>query len=59
MLDVEETNNLISLAKEGDNDAKEKLVKENSPLIKSVIKKVFFCFNSKPYFQENKKMVAF
>lgn len=39
MLDIEETNNLISLAKAGDNDAKEKLVKENSPLIKSVIKK--------------------
>ena len=39
MLDIEETNNLISLAKSGDNDAKEKLVKENSPLIKSVIKK--------------------
>lgn len=39
MLDINTTNNLISLAKNGDNIAKEKLIKENSPLIKSVIKK--------------------
>ena len=39
MLDIESTNNLINLAKLGDNDAKEKLITENSPLIKSVIKR--------------------
>ena len=39
MLNLEETNNLIALAKNGDNYAKERLVNENSPLIKSVIKK--------------------
>ena len=39
MLDINTTNNLISLAKNGDNIAKEKLINENSPLIKSVIKK--------------------
>ncbi|MBE5738434.1 MAG: SigB/SigF/SigG family RNA polymerase sigma factor [Clostridiales bacterium] len=39
MLDIEETNKLISLAKNGDNEAKEKLITENSPLIKSVIKR--------------------
>ena len=39
MLGIDETNNLISLAKEGDDKAKETLLQENSPLIKSVIKK--------------------
>lgn len=39
MLDIETTNELIGLAKCGDEIAKEKLVTENSPLIKSVIKR--------------------
>ena len=39
MLDLETTNSLIVLAKNGDEQAKERLVTENSPLIKSVIKK--------------------
>ena len=39
MLDIATTNKLISLAKTGDDSAKEKLISENSPLIKSVIKK--------------------
>lgn len=39
MLDLEITNSLIVDAKNGDNQAKETLIKENSPLIKSVIKK--------------------
>ena len=39
MLDIEVTNKLISLAKDGDEDAKSILINENSPLIKSVIKK--------------------
>jgi len=39
MLTHEETIHLIRLAKEGNNDAKEKLVNENSPLIKSLIKR--------------------
>jgi len=39
MLDINETNKLITQAKGGDESAKEKLLHENSPLIKSVIKK--------------------
>ncbi len=39
MLDIETTNSLIDLAKNGDEQAKERLITENSPLIKSVIKK--------------------
>lgn len=39
MLDIETTNKLLSMAKNGDEGAKEKLITENSPLIKSVIKK--------------------
>lgn len=39
MLDVTKTNNLIALAKTGDEQAKATLITENSPLIKSVIKK--------------------
>lgn len=39
MLDIETTNKLIVLSNNGDENAKETLVKENSPLIKSVIKK--------------------
>lgn len=39
MLDINETNALIRLAKEGDERSKETLINENSPLIKSVIKK--------------------
>ena len=39
MLDTQKTNSLIILAKSGDDNAKETLVNENSPLIKSVIKK--------------------
>lgn len=39
MLEHEETLRLIKLAKEGDNGAKEKLVEENLPLVKSVAKR--------------------
>lgn len=39
MLDIKTTNNLINLAKNGDENAKSMLITENSPLIKSVIKK--------------------
>jgi len=39
MLDVTMTNDLIVLAKNGDENAKATLITENSPLIKSVIKK--------------------
>ncbi len=39
MLSNEETNELVSLAKNGDELAKEKLITVNSPLIKSVIKR--------------------
>ena len=39
MLDIDETNQLVSDAKLGNELAKEKLLSENSPLIKSVIKK--------------------
>lgn len=39
MIDQGETLRLIKLAKSGDEDAKEKLVNENSPLIKSLIKR--------------------
>ena len=39
MLDIETTNSLIDLAKNGDEQAKERLITENSPLIKSVVKK--------------------
>lgn len=39
MLDIETTNSLIIRAKNGDEMAKETLITENSPLIKSVIKK--------------------
>ena len=39
MLDVEETNNLIRKAKQGDADAKEKLIIENNNLIKSIVRR--------------------
>ena len=39
MLSNEETLNLLNLAQRGDNDAKEILICENSPLIKSVIRR--------------------
>jgi len=39
MLDIATTNNLIYEAKNGNVNAKETLIEENSPLIKSVIKK--------------------
>lgn len=39
MLGTIETNELLKKAQDGDNFAKEKLIAENSPLIKSVIKK--------------------
>ena len=39
MLSNEETNNLVTQAKNGDDLAKEKLITVNSPLIKSVIKR--------------------
>ncbi|MEG1805155.1 MAG: SigB/SigF/SigG family RNA polymerase sigma factor [Clostridia bacterium] len=39
MLEHEETMRLVKLAKKGDEDAKCELVKENSPLIKSIIKR--------------------
>ena len=38
MLTCEETLNLIKLAQNGDNNAKEELINNNSPLIKSIIK---------------------
>lgn len=39
MLSCDITNSLIACAKNGDESAKERLINENSPLIKSVIKK--------------------
>ena len=39
MLSHEETLKLISMAQKGDEQAKQKLVNENSPLIKSIIKR--------------------
>ncbi len=39
MLDVEKTNGLIRLAKQGDNAAKETLLSENVNLIKSIVKR--------------------
>ncbi len=39
MLDHDATIALIKLAQKGDNDAKEKLVQENIPLIKSIVKR--------------------
>ncbi len=39
MLEVEETNNLIALAKQGDNNAKSILLNENTNLIKSIVKR--------------------
>ena len=39
MLDIETTNVLILKAKNGDEESKSILINENSPLIKSVIKK--------------------
>ena len=39
MLDVDETKLLIKNAKNGDKQAKEKLIQENAPLIKSLIKR--------------------
>lgn len=39
MLDIETTNKLLTRAKNGDEEAKAILITENSPLIKSVIKK--------------------
>lgn len=39
MLDVEETNRLIELAKAGDNSAKERLLTENANLMKSIVRR--------------------
>jgi len=39
MLDHDETLALIKLAQQGDDDAKEKLIAENIPLIKSIVKR--------------------
>ena len=39
MLDVETTNNLIRMAKQGDGLAKEKLLVENNNLIKSIVRR--------------------
>jgi len=39
MLDVEETNDLIRRAKQGDAGAKEKLIVENNNLIKSIVRR--------------------
>lgn len=39
MLEVEQTNKLILLSQNGDKDAKEILLKENLPLIKSIVKR--------------------
>ena len=39
MLDHQTTVELIKRAREGDDDAKEKLIEENIPLIKSIVKR--------------------
>ena len=39
MLSAEQTLALIKLAQEGDEESKQKLIQENSPLVKSVIKR--------------------
>lgn len=39
MLQQDETENLIKLAQNGDEDAKARLITENSPLIKSIIRR--------------------
>ena len=39
MLDSEEVKRLVKLAQEGDEEAKSALIAENSPLIKSIIKR--------------------
>lgn len=39
MLSVEETLSLIAAAQQGDDDAKEKLVTENLPLVKSIVRR--------------------
>lgn len=39
LLSVEETENLINLAQNGDNEAKEKLINSNYPLIKSIVRR--------------------
>ena len=39
MLDRETTEKLIQDAQNGDNDAKQRLISENSPLIKCVVKR--------------------
>ena len=39
MLDVEETNDLIRRAKQGDAGAKETLIVENNNLIKSIVRR--------------------
>ena len=39
MLSHEETLSLIAKSQAGDNDAKEKLISENLPLIKSIVKR--------------------
>ena len=39
MLSHEDTLALINLAQSGDNDAKDKLISENMPLIKSIVKR--------------------
>ena len=39
MLDVEETNNLIREAKDGNSAAKERLLVENNNLIKSIVRR--------------------
>ncbi len=39
MLDNDTTLHLLSLAKNGDNDAKNRLIEENSPLVKSIVRR--------------------
>lgn len=39
MLDNDTTLHLLSLAKAGDNDAKNRLIEENSPLVKSIVRR--------------------
>ena len=39
MLDNDTTLQLLSLAKAGDNDAKNRLIEENSPLVKSIVRR--------------------
>lgn len=39
MLEYDENNDLLQMAKMGDNDAKNKLIERNSPLVKSIVRR--------------------